>query len=137
MDDLKKLLLVKWRRTLIYVKALGKWVFLSVIIGILCGILGSAFHIGVDDATRLRESFPWLIWLLPVAGLAIVGLYSLMHVDGHSTNNIISEVQSGRGLKLDLIPAVFVSTLLTHLCGGSVGREGAALQMGGTIGFEV
>ena len=127
----------KFKRSLIYIKALAKWILVSAAIGVLCGILGSAFHIGVDDATKLRESYPWLIWLLPFAGLAIVGVYSLMGVDGHSTNNVISEVQSGKGLKLSLIPSVFVSTILTHLCGGSVGREGAALQMGGTIGFEV
>lgn len=137
MIYLKKLFAEKWHSSLIYAKALGKWMFVSAAIGVLCGILGSAFHLGVDDATRLRESYPWLIWLLPFIGLAIVGLYSLLGVNGHSTNSVISEVQSGRGLKLDLIPAVFVSTLLTHLCGGSVGREGAALQMGGTIGFKV
>ena len=84
----------------------------------------------------IRIDHRWLIWLLPAAGVAIVAIYSFFSVDGQSTNSIISEVQSGNGLKLNLIPAVFFSTILTHLCGGSAGREGAALQMGGTLGYE-
>ena len=124
-------------RILIYSKALGKWLLVSGIAGILCGLLGSAFHLGVDLANALRLAHPWLIWLLPVAGLAIAGIYALFSVEGQSTNSIISEVQSGKGLKWSLIPSIFLSTLLTHLVGGSAGREGAALQMGGTIGFEV
>ena len=124
-------------RILIYSKALGKWLLVSGIAGILCGLLGSAFHLGVDLANTLRLAHPWLIWLLPVAGLAIAGIYALFSVEGQSTNSIISEVQSGKGLKWSLIPSIFLSTLLTHLVGGSAGREGAALQMGGTIGFEV
>ena len=121
----------------LYAAAIGKWTVVSFLIGCLCGGLGSAFHVGVEWVTVFRLTHPWLIWLLPAAGVAIVGLYHLLGVDGHSTNNIISEVQSGEGLRLNLIPAIFVSTLLTHLCGGSAGREGAALQMGGTLGYEV
>ena len=123
-------------RYTIYVKALGKWILVSGIVGILCGALGSAFHLGVDLVTEFRLTHPWLIWLLPVAGVCIVAIYAFFAVEGQSTNNIISEVQSGKGLKLNLIPSIFLSTLLTHLCGGSAGREGAALQMGGTIGYE-
>ena len=128
--------LVECRRYTIYLRALGKWVLVSGIVGILCGALGTAFHLGVDMVTEYRLGRPWLIWLLPVAGIAIVAIYLFFSVEGQSTNSIISEVQSGNGLKLNLIPSIFLSTLLTHLCGGSAGREGAALQMGGTIGYE-
>ena len=131
------LLRKKAYRIFLYFSALCKWVLVSGITGILCGALGSAFHLGVDYVTGLRLSYPWLLWLLPAAGLAIAGIYALFSVEGQSTNNIINEVQSGEGLKWNLIPAIFLSTLLTHLCGGSAGREGAALQMGGTIGFGV
>ena len=124
-------------RILLYVKALCKWILVSAIVGILCGFLGSAFHIGVSKATSLRLTYPWLLWGFPLAGILIVFLYRVFQVEGHSTNSIITEVQSGKGLKFGLIPAIFCSTILTHLCGGSAGREGAALQMGGTIGFEV
>ena len=129
-------LLLECRRYTIYLKALGKWVLVSGIVGVLCGALGTAFHLGVDMATQFRLGHPWLIWFLPVAGILIVAIYAFFSVEGQSTNNIISEVQSGNGLKLNLIPSIFLSTLLTHLCGGSAGREGAALQMGGTIGYE-
>ena len=108
-----------------------------MIVGVLCGLLGTAFHLGVDYVTALRMQYRWLLYCLPLAGLGIVGLYHMFRVDGQSTNSIIREVQTGNGLKIALIPAIFFSTLLTHLCGGSAGREGAALQMGGTIGFEI
>ena len=136
MRHIRDILRLKCRRIAIYVRALAKWVLVSGIVGILCGLLGSAFHIGVDMATTFRQAHRWFIWLLPLAGAAIVSIYSFFSVEGQSTNNIISEVQSGKGLKLNLIPSIFLSTLLTHLCGGSAGREGAALQMGGTIGYE-
>ena len=137
MEKIGNQLHAQGERILLYLKALFKWALVSGIAGILCGLLGSAFHIGVDMATALRRENPILIWFLPVAGLAITGIYAFFSVEGQSTNSIISEVQSGKGLKLNLIPSIFLSTLLTHLVGGSAGREGAALQMGGTIGFEV
>ncbi len=137
MERFKNYLRAQGARTMLYTKALGKWLVVSGIGGVLCGLLGSAFHLGVDLANTLRLAHPWLIWLLPAAGLAITGIYAFFSVEGQSTNSIISEVQSGKGLKWNLIPSIFLSTLLTHLVGGSAGREGAALQMGGTIGFEV
>ncbi len=124
-------------RVLLYLGALGKWLLVSCMIGLICGAIGTAFHIGVDKVTEYRMMYPWFLWLLPVAGLLIVLIYKLFRVEGLSTNNIIAEVQSGNGLKTALIPSIFLSTVLTHLCGGSAGREGAALQMGGTIGFEI
>lgn len=119
----------------IYMKAMGKWLAVSAIVGVLCGLLGSAFHIGVEKATLFRTANPWVLYCLPAAGLAVVGIYRLFRVEGQSTNNIINEVQTGKGLSPALLPAIFISTVLTHLAGGSAGREGAALQMGGTIGF--
>ena len=137
MDKLFSLLRLKAELILLYLKAIAKWLLLSVITGILCGALGSAFHLGVDAVTAWRTNHAGFLWLLPAAGLAIVGIYSFFSVEGQSTDSIISEVQSGKGLNLKLIPAIFLSTLLTHLCGGSAGREGAALQMGGTLGFHI
>lgn len=125
------------KHLLLYAQALGKWLLVSSVVGILCGLLGSAFHIGVEYATAAREANPWILYTLPGAGLLAVAVYRLFRVEGQSTNNIISEVQSGRGLSYALLPAIFLTTILTHLTGGSAGREGAALQMGGTIGFGV
>ncbi len=113
-----------------------KWVLAAVIVGVLSGLLGSAFHISVDFVTELRGEHDWIIFTLPAVGLGIVGLYKLLGAQGVGTDSIIEEVNSGRGIKLGLIPSIFISTVATHLAGGSVGREGAALQLGGTIGFE-
>ena len=119
----------------LYCKGLAKWFLISAAVGLVCGLLGSAFHWGVDWATTFRLGHPWVLFSLPAAGLAVVAIYRLTKVEGQSTNSIIDEVQSGRGLSLALLPAIFFSTLVTHLAGGSAGREGAALQMGGTIGY--
>ncbi len=120
----------------LYVRSLGKWLALAVMAGIICGVIGSAFHMGVHHATLLRAEHPWLLWCLPLAGLVIVGFYKLTKTEGQGTNAVIDEVHLGKGLPILLLPAIFLGTVLTHLCGGSAGREGAALQMGGTIGFH-
>lgn len=121
----------------LYGRALGKWLIVSVIVGVLSGLLGSAFHIGVELATEFRLGHPWILYTLPAAGLLIVAIYKLFHTEGQNTNNIISEVQSGKGIPLRLLPSIFLATILTHLAGGSAGREGAALQMGGSLGYSV
>lgn len=121
----------------LYFGALSKWILIAVVIGILSGLLGSAFHIGVEKVTELRLENRWLIFTLPLSGLLIAGIYRVFHTEGQGTNDIISEVQQGKGLSWKLFPSIFFSTILTHLSGGSAGREGAALQMGGTVGFSV
>lgn len=120
----------------VYLRTLIKWTILGLVIGAFCGVIGSVFHIGVHHATELRAEHPWLLWCLPLAGLGIVGFYKLTKVEGKGTNSIIDQVHLGKGLPFFLLPAIFLGTILTHLCGGSAGREGAALQMGGTIGFH-
>ena len=120
----------------VYLRTLIKWTILGLVIGAFCGVIGSAFHIGVHHATELRAEHPWLLWCLPLAGLGSVGFYKLTKVEGKGTNSIIDQVHLGKGLPFFLLPAIFLGTILTHLCGGSAGREGAALQMGGTIGFH-
>lgn len=121
----------------LYLQALVKWLVLALITGGICGAVGAAFHIGIHEAELLRNSFPWLLWCLPLAGLVIVAFYKVTRTEGQGTNNVIDVVHLGKGLPILLLPAIFVGTVLTHLCGGSAGREGAALQMGGTIGYHV
>ena len=120
----------------LYIRALAKWLALAAVVGALCGVIGSTFHIGVHHATELRGEYPWLLWCLPLLGLVIVGFYKLTKTEGQGTNDIIDQVRLGKGLSLWLLPAIFLGTVLTHLGGGSAGREGAALQMGGTIGYH-
>jgi H+/Cl- antiporter ClcA len=83
----------------------------------------------------VREQNPFIIYLLPLAGLAIVATYHFMHNDNDGgTNLVISAVHSGDKIPLRMTPSIFISTTLTQLFGGSAGREGAALQIGGSIG---
>ena len=119
-----------------YAVTLLKWMVLGGVIGLVGGIIGSLFHIGVDTATQMRLAHPWVLYLMPVGGLAIVGLYRLTKTEGKGTNDIIASVHFGEQVPGLLVPVIFVSTVITHLCGGSAGREGAALQIGGGIGYQ-
>lgn len=112
-----------------------KWVVVSGIIGIVVGLVGTAFSYGMQVVTGLRNAYPFIILGLPVAGLVIIFLYHIAKRDNdHGTNGVLSAVRSEENLPVVVAPLIFVSTLLTHLCGGSAGREGAALQIGGSIG---
>ncbi len=115
-----------------------RWVLISGITGFVCGAVGYAFHKCVDLAAVFRTGHPWIIGLLPLAGLVIVWLYKRLHMLNNSgTNNVISSVRTNENVPLALAPLIFISTVITHLFGGSAGREGAALQLGGSIGFQV
>ena len=118
-------------------RVLVLWLVLAAAVGLVCGGVGTAFHLSVEAVTELRGEHGWILWLLPVAGLAIVVLYKGTKCEGMGTNNVIRAVQSGEAVSPLLVPAIFLGTVLTHLCGGSAGREGAALQMGGSIGYNV
>ena len=114
-----------------------QWFFLAIPTGLACGLVGTLFHLSVERVTELRAGQPWLLFLLPAAGLLITVLYKVTKCEGVGTNNVIRAVQSGEPVSILLVPAIFLGTVLTHLCGGSAGREGAALQMGGSIGWNV
>lgn len=111
----------------LYVKTLFKWVLLGGIIGVAGGVIGSLFHIGVNYATAIRGAHPWILYLMPVGGLAIVGLYKLCHLEGKGTNAIIESVHFGESVPILLVPVIFVSTVITHLCGGSAALFGTPL----------
>ncbi|MDD6482562.1 MAG: chloride channel protein [Lachnospiraceae bacterium] len=112
-----------------------KWVIFAVIVGGIVGLCGTAFYFALSFVTVLRTQNAWLIFLLPAGGLAIVALYRLLHNENDTgTNLVLSAIHSNDELPLRMAPLIFVSTLITHLFGGSAGREGAALQMGGSIG---
>ena len=126
-----------WHEAKAALRVALQWFFLAVPMGLLCGFLGTLFHLAVEHATELRAAQPWLLFLLPVAGLLITALYKVTKCEGVGTNNVIRAVQSGEPVSILLVPAIFLGTVLTHLCGGSAGREGAALQMGGSIGWNL
>ncbi len=114
-----------------------QWFFLAIPTGLICGLVGTLFHLSVERVTELRADQPWLLFLLPAAGLLITALYKATKCEGVGTNNVIRAVQSGEPVSILLVPAIFLGTVLTHLTGGSAGREGAALQIGGSIGWNV
>ena len=112
-----------------------KWVVFSIIVGTIVGLCGTAFYYGMTLVTLVRVQNPRIIFLLPIGGLIIVGLYHLLHDEKDAgTNLVISAIHSGDNLPFRMAPLIFISTLITHLFGGSAGREGAALQIGGSIG---
>ena len=120
-----------------FIGAFGKWIGIAAAVGLIGGLIGAAFHLSVEEATLLRSENPWLLWLLPVAGLLIVLSYKLTGTEGKGTNAVIGSIHFGKDVPLLLLPVIFVSTVLTHLCGGSAGREGAALQIGGSLGCNL
>ncbi len=101
----------------------------------MAGGVGAAFAWGMTAVTNLRTQHPWLLLLLPVSGLAIVALYRACHFEKDSgTNTVLAMIHAEKEIPARMAPLIFISTMLTHLCGGSSGREGAALQIGGSLG---
>lgn len=112
-----------------------KWTVVSCIIGIVGGAVGTVFGHGVRLATKAFQNFGWLLLLLPAAGCMIVWLYHKFHEEeNRGTNMVLLSISSNEKITPATAPLIFVSTILTHLTGGSAGREGAALQLGGSIG---
>ncbi len=120
----------------LYAVALLKWMLVGALVGVVGGVAGAAFHLGVDLATSVRLAHPWILFLLPLGGVVIAGLYNLCRLEGAGTNDIIESVHFGKRIPTLLVPLIFLSTIITHLFGGSAGREGAALQIGGGIGYR-
>ena len=115
-----------------YLKAFLKWALLGLLMGILGGLLGAGFHHALHFVTHLRAEHNWLIFLLPLGGLLSVGIYTLFRQrSNRGTNQIIDAVLDGEAVSPLVAPTIFLATATTHLFGGSAGREGAALQLGG------
>ena len=133
MDKIKKLLLsIEQSFSLLF---LLKWIFISLLIGALTGTTSAVFLWSLKWATDYREANQWIIGLLPVAGLVIGLSY---HYYGESVvkgNNLLLEEYHTpkKVIPFKMAPLVFLGTVLTHLFGGSAGREGTAVQVGGAI----
>ena len=116
-----------------YLKVLIKWGLLGVLIGIMGGLIGSAFHYALHFVTEVREHHTWLIFLLPLGGLLSVAIYKLCKMQGNrGTNEIIDAILENKQVNPMIAPVIFLASSITHLFGGSAGREGAALQLGGS-----
>ena len=112
-----------------------KWLLLTLPVGLVTGSACALFLWSLEEVTRLRHEHPWLLWLLPAGGLAVGLMYHFWGKAVEAGNNlIIDEIhQPGGGIPARMAPLVLLGTLATHLFGGSAGREGTAVQMGGAI----
>jgi H+/Cl- antiporter ClcA len=112
-----------------------RWTFILLPMAVAVGSASAFFLWGLDAVTRVRFSYPGLLFLLPVGGLFVGALYQLYGKSSAGGNNlIIDEIhQPGAGVPRRMVPLILIGTLVTHLFGGSAGREGTALQMGGGI----
>ena len=112
-----------------------KWIFICVLTGIFSGSASAFFLVALEWVTQFREHNNWIIWLLPIGGLYIGWLYHQYGKTVVKGNNLLLEEYENpqKTIPFKMAPMVLASTLITHLFGGSAGREGTAVQMGGAI----
>lgn len=137
MDDWKTKFHYGVKVSLKTTKLFLKWGIFSITIGLVVGGIGTAFGKAMHWATSTRIAHENLLFLLPISGIFIVFLYWLLKDKNSGTNIIISAIHSGDSIPIQMAPLIFISTIITHLFGGSAGREGAALQLGGSIGTQL
>jgi H+/Cl- antiporter ClcA len=120
------------------IRVLFRWLLLGSLTGVVVGAFGGLFSHAISFATSFRTDHDYIILGLPLAGLLIVFLYRLCKdYEDKGTNLVIKSIQEGEHLPFVKAPLIFISTTLTHLFGGSTGRESAALQMGGSLGYNL
>ncbi|MCM1307691.1 MAG: chloride channel protein [Butyrivibrio sp.] len=118
-----------------YIITFAKWFILSVVIALVCGGAGCFFHMLIEQATGLREKYDFILYFLPVGGVVIVAMYHLLGLENvGGTNHVMDSTRGDGKVSFTLAPGIVIGTVITHLCGGSAGREGAALQLGGSLG---
>jgi H+/Cl- antiporter ClcA len=112
-----------------------KWLLICSIVGFLAGSASAIFLVSLEWATSYRESHKWIIALLPIGGFAIGLLYHYLGRDVEAGNNLLIDTihDPKEVIPLRMAPFVLIGTVVTHFFGGSAGREGTALQMGGSI----
>ncbi|GAB3526989.1 voltage-gated chloride channel family protein [Pontibacter brevis] len=112
-----------------------KWLAICVLVGVLAGSASAFFLVSLDWVTDYREANTWIIWLLPIGGFAVGLLYHYYGGRAVRGNNLLlEEIHRPREVvPFRMAPLVLFGTLVTHLFGGSAGREGTAVQMGGTL----
>ncbi len=114
-----------------------KWLVLAVITGCIVGAASTLFSFTLKAVTSYRKAHEWIFFLLPLSGLVIVFLYEKLGKEDGGTNQVLSTVRSRDDVPILSAPLIFITTALTHLTGGSAGREGAAIQLGGSIANQL
>ena len=109
-----------------------KWILICALIGIFSGSASAFFLVALEWVTQFREHHNWIIWLLPIGGLCIGLVYHYYGKEVVKGNNLLLEEYENpqKTIPLKMAPLVLIGTLITHLFGGSAGREGTAVQMG-------
>ena len=108
-----------------------RWTAISIVMGTVCGLIGTVFGYGVIYAQRLFKTYSFMLYLMPVAGVLIVLLHQMFHEIGNrGTNLILESISSNEKIHMTTLPCIFVSTILSQAVGASAGKEGAALQIG-------
>jgi len=118
---------------------IGKWLVLAIIVAALAGSASAVFLYALEQATQWRESHAWIIWLLPVAGFLVGWIYLHLGKEVEAGNNlIIDEIHDPKKIiPLRMAPLVLGGTVISHLFGASVGREGTAVQMGASLADQL
>ena len=112
-----------------------QWIVICALIGFISGSASAFFLVSLEWVTQIREHNNWVIWLLPIGGLIIGLLYHYYGASVVKGNNLLLEEYENpqKLIPFKMAPLVLIGTLITHLVGGSAGREGTAVQMGGAI----
>jgi H+/Cl- antiporter ClcA len=121
------------------VQYFGFWLFLAALVGVLSGSASAFFLVSLDWVTHFREANLWLIAFLPLAGFGIGYIYHHYGANSIKGNNLLLDelYQGNTPIPLRMTPLVLFGTIFTHLFGGSAGREGTAVQMGGSLADQL
>ncbi|WP_428912678.1 voltage-gated chloride channel family protein [Niallia sp. Krafla_26] len=114
---------------------LMKWTVLAGLVGVLAGSASAFFLVSLEWAAQTRETYTWFLFLLPLGGAFVSFLYWKYGLNSSKGNNLIIEQAQGakESIPFRMAPLVLFGTIVTHLFGGSAGREGTAVQMGGAF----
>jgi H+/Cl- antiporter ClcA len=120
-------------------RTLATGIVLGAIVGVVCGAASALFLVLLEHATHTRQAHSALVYTLPVAGLVIGALYERLGKSIKGGNNLVIDTlhDGGPEIPLRMAPMVLLGTVLTHLFGGSAGREGTAVQMGASLADAV
>lgn len=116
-------------------KSFLKWLIIGSVSGVIIGLIGTLFHFCSSSGEFFRSEHQWIIFLLPVSGLAITFLYHfLSYSHDKGTNLVLLAVRDNTNMGFRHAASIFAAAVITHIFGGSSGREGASLQIGASIG---
>ena len=134
---MQEILKNNFKAVLKYIIGFMQMLVFSLLLGAVGGGLGALFHKCIDVATEYRHHNPKVLLFMPLGGIFIVVIYKIFASKKKvSTDRVISSLRKDRNIPLIMIPLIFVSTVVTQFVGASAGREGAALQLGGSLGYN-